>query len=103
VVAQLGGHARNPRWRCDGAAREPVALPTFGSGGLQPGVDLDDSAALLGVMEDDAQPNASTIAPGDRTGSCSASFARQRGRAAIGDLSPAAAGDRGGVVRLRER
>jgi hypothetical protein len=24
-----------------------VDLPTFGTGGLQPGVDLDDSAALL--------------------------------------------------------
>jgi len=31
--------------------RAPVALPTFGGGGLQPGVDLDDSAALLDVME----------------------------------------------------
>jgi hypothetical protein len=26
-------------------------LPTFGSGGTLPGVDLDDSAALLDVME----------------------------------------------------
>jgi hypothetical protein len=25
----------------------PVTLTTFGSGGLQPGVDLDDSAGLL--------------------------------------------------------
>ena len=31
--------------------RAPVALPTFRGGGLQPGVDLDDSAALLDVME----------------------------------------------------
>lgn len=29
-----------------------VSLPTFGSGGLHPGVDLDDSAALLDIMED---------------------------------------------------
>jgi hypothetical protein len=29
---------------------EPVRLPTF-SGQLQPGVDLDDSAALLDLME----------------------------------------------------
>jgi predicted transcriptional regulator len=28
-----------------------VSLVTFGEGGLQPGVDLDDSAALLGIME----------------------------------------------------
>lgn len=31
--------------------REPVALPTFKGNGLQPGVDLDDSAALLDLME----------------------------------------------------
>jgi O-acetyl-ADP-ribose deacetylase (regulator of RNase III) len=30
---------------------EPVALPTFGAGGTQAGVDLDDSAALLDLME----------------------------------------------------
>lgn len=34
--------------------RQPVELPTFGEGGLQPGVDLDDSAALLDLMEQDA-------------------------------------------------
>jgi putative antitoxin of VapBC-like toxin-antitoxin system len=28
-----------------------VNLPVFGKGGLQPGVDLDDSAALVDVME----------------------------------------------------
>ena len=27
-------------------------LPVFGSGGLRPGVDLDDSAALLDLMDD---------------------------------------------------
>jgi hypothetical protein len=31
--------------------RPPVHLTTFGEGGLQPGVDLDDSAALLDHME----------------------------------------------------
>ena len=31
--------------------REPVRLPTFKGRGLQPGVDLHDSAALLGLME----------------------------------------------------
>lgn len=30
---------------------QPVRLPTFGGRGLQPGVDLDDSAALLELME----------------------------------------------------
>ncbi|HEY2960470.1 MAG TPA: type II toxin-antitoxin system VapB family antitoxin [Actinomycetota bacterium] len=28
-----------------------VELPVFGEGGLQPGVDLDDSAALLELMD----------------------------------------------------
>ena len=30
---------------------ERVELPTFGEGGLQPGGDLDDSAALLALAE----------------------------------------------------
>jgi hypothetical protein len=34
-----------------------VELPTFGEGGFQPGVDLDDSAALLELMDhDDPEP-----------------------------------------------
>jgi hypothetical protein len=36
------------------AERQQVRLPTFGGGGLQPGIDLDDSAALLDLMEQDA-------------------------------------------------
>lgn len=35
------------------AERKPAELPTFDGGGLQPGVDLDDSAALLELMERD--------------------------------------------------
>jgi hypothetical protein len=31
--------------------RRAVELPVFGEGGMRPGVDLDDSAALLDVME----------------------------------------------------
>ena len=31
--------------------REPVSLPTFRGEGLQPGVDLDDTASLLDVMD----------------------------------------------------
>lgn len=31
----------------------PVKLPTFGTGGVQPGVDLDDTAALLSLMDED--------------------------------------------------
>lgn len=30
---------------------EPLKLPTFRGGGIQPGVDLDHSAALFDVME----------------------------------------------------
>ncbi|WP_455353485.1 hypothetical protein [Streptomyces sp. SYSU K217416] len=36
------------------AAAIPVVLPTYGEGGLRPGVHLDDNAALLDVMEDRA-------------------------------------------------
>jgi hypothetical protein len=36
------------------AVREPAPLPTYGSEGLHPGVDLDDSAALLDLMEERA-------------------------------------------------
>ncbi len=31
--------------------RRPLQLPTFGDGGLQPGVDLDNTADLLDLME----------------------------------------------------
>jgi ribbon-helix-helix CopG family protein len=31
--------------------RQSVDLPVFGEGGLQPGVDLDDTAALLDRMD----------------------------------------------------
>ena len=41
-----------PRAGDDG--RRPTKLPTGGSGGLRPGVDLDDSASLLDVMQGDA-------------------------------------------------
>ena len=33
------------------AERPPVRLPTFAGKGLQPGVDLDDSEALLDLMD----------------------------------------------------
>jgi hypothetical protein len=33
-----------------------VELPTYGVGGLQPGVDLDDSAALLDLTEPPTVP-----------------------------------------------
>jgi plasmid stability protein len=37
--------------RSSASERRPVVLPTFKGRGLQPGVDLDDTAALLEVME----------------------------------------------------
>jgi hypothetical protein len=43
--------------RRSAARRKPVELPTFKGGVLLPGVDLDDSAALLELMErSDAAP-----------------------------------------------
>ncbi len=36
--------------------RARVELPVDGRGGLQPGVDLDDGAALLDLMEQDDRP-----------------------------------------------
>ena len=35
---------------------EPARLTTYGSGGILPGVDLDDSAALLDRMESSDRP-----------------------------------------------
>lgn len=35
------------------ATRRSIDLPVFGEGGMRPGVDLDDSAGLLDVLEQD--------------------------------------------------
>ena len=35
-----------------GSKRERVVLPTFGEGGVQPGVDLNDTASLLDLMDE---------------------------------------------------
>ncbi len=37
--------------RTTAAPRTPVRLTTAGRGGLRPGIDLDDSASLLDVMD----------------------------------------------------
>jgi hypothetical protein len=42
--------------RGDGGGGEPVRLPTFQGRGVRPGIDLDDSAGLLDVMEGRARP-----------------------------------------------
>lgn len=39
------------------ARAERVELPTYGSGGARPGVDLDDTASLLDLMEGDRAPS----------------------------------------------
>jgi hypothetical protein len=36
--------------------QEPVSLPVFKGKGLQPGVDLDDTASLLDLMQADHAP-----------------------------------------------
>jgi len=38
-------------------ASKRVRLTTYGKGGLQPGADLNDSAALLGLMETPLDPD----------------------------------------------
>jgi hypothetical protein len=43
---------RLARGRGSHQARRPVRLKTTGSGGMLPGVDLDDSASLLDAMEE---------------------------------------------------
>ena len=47
----VGDAVRSSFARTVVAEREPVELPTFGRDGVQPGVDLNDSAALLDLME----------------------------------------------------
>ena len=47
----VGDAVRSSFARIAAAERQAVQLPTFDGGGLQPGVDLDDSAALLDLME----------------------------------------------------
>jgi hypothetical protein len=43
-------------------ARRAVELPVFGEGGPHPSVDLDDSAALLALMEQDDEKTAGDAA-----------------------------------------
>jgi hypothetical protein len=47
----VGDAVRSSFARGATADRRPAQLPTFDGGGVQPGVDLDDSAALLDLME----------------------------------------------------
>lgn len=45
------------RQRSDRLSRDPVKLTTVAGHGLQPGVDLDDSAALLQLMDESGDPD----------------------------------------------
>ena len=47
----VGDAVRSSFARAAAFERQPVELPTFDGGGVQPGVALDDSAALLDLME----------------------------------------------------
>lgn len=53
LSAVIADAVRSSFARGDEAAATAVDLPTFKGDGLAPGVDLDDSAALLELMERD--------------------------------------------------
>jgi hypothetical protein len=53
LTAVVEDALRQSLYRRDPTTRQPIELPMFGKGGTQPGVDLDDSAALLDLMEQD--------------------------------------------------
>jgi hypothetical protein len=53
ALIEEGLHEAISRRKRRGRVR-PTRLTTFGAGGLRPGVDLDDSASLLDVMDDGA-------------------------------------------------
>ena len=51
LSAIVGDALRSSFSRLESGERDAIEVPTFGEGGLQPGVDLDDAAALLDLME----------------------------------------------------
>ena len=53
LTAVVEDALRQSLYRHDPTTRQPVELPVFGEGGTQPGIDLDDSATLLDLMEQD--------------------------------------------------
>jgi hypothetical protein len=57
--------------RRDAAARQPVRLPVIGGGGLQPGVDLDDNARLLELLEAERDEHLQPGPPADALGGAS--------------------------------
>ena len=58
LTAVIEDALRESLSRQDAASeRPPVHLPSFEGNGLLPGVDLDDSAALLDLMESGHDPD----------------------------------------------
>lgn len=55
VTAFLEEALRRALVEPEGASGEPYRVRPFRGHGLQPGVDLDDSAALSDLMDDDAR------------------------------------------------
>ena len=53
--------------RREAAAQQPVRLPVIGGGGLQPGVDLDDNARLLELVEGERDEALRSGPPADAT------------------------------------
>jgi hypothetical protein len=53
LTAVVEDALRQSLYRRGPTTRQALELPVFGEGGTQPGVDLDDSAALLELMEPD--------------------------------------------------
>jgi len=52
TLSEVVGDALRTGFAHDSAQpKEPVELPTYNGGGLQPGVELDDSTSLLELME----------------------------------------------------
>ena len=58
--------------RREAAARQPVRLPVIGGGGLQPGVDLNDNARLLELLEAERDEKLRSGPPADALGGASA-------------------------------
>lgn len=54
ALETLEAHLRRPQQGAPAPAPAPLDLPIFRGSGLQPRVDLDDSAGLLDLMEGDA-------------------------------------------------
>jgi hypothetical protein len=51
--------------RREAAARQPVRLPVIGAGGLRPGVDLDDNARTLELLEAERDAASRSVLPAD--------------------------------------